>query len=521
MLDENQTGRFDYQVDRPVVDDGAILDVGWTGDAGYTGLHSSTAPSTGSTRRPSAGLGGGSATVAANWLLSQPEGLLIPPRGASRWPLRPAHRDRHGSLAETPVGRGRRHLPDRRRRQRGAPLTDVVAQGCGGRRVRDLRRPDRRRQRAARRRAPRRWWPTPAPGSECAGTIEGRPGCRRCRPSRRRRGAARQRRRDGPSSPRTRSPAYMYDLVQLLGRTACPNGGTVDGTGKSVVGPGRALQRDGQHQRRRPAGGRGARRLGPRARRRGQHRAGPRGAVPDDRDPLRLHRSGVGAHRRDPGRRVRRRVRPAVRAAPHLRAAAARRTTPGSADRSAPASRRCTRSPTGLLRRRARATSCSCRMGAFTDAAGHLANSDLFSNEFSGKIYADDELVHDMFASVFMNTPVPAGRPPLSASSPTSSARTRSGSCRPGSRPSGLSTPDHAAGLPATCCRCSASTTGWRCRPPTLRRRDRYDFTVAFSMPNGVTTKPVVKPTVQLPGTAARPGRRPAPVAATPRARSR
>ena len=84
-------------------------------------------------------------------------------------------------------------------------------------------------------------------------------------------------------------------------------------------GPGRALPRHGQHQCRRPAGGRGARRLDPRAGRRGQHRAEPGRSLPDDRDPLRLHRSRVGAHRRDPGRRVRRRVRPALRAAPHLR----------------------------------------------------------------------------------------------------------------------------------------------------------------------------------------------------------
>jgi hypothetical protein len=48
--------------------------------------------------------------------------------------------------------------------------------------------------------------------------------------------------------------------------------------------------------------------------------------------------------------------------------------------------------------------------GAFTDAAGHMANSDIFSNEFNGKIYADGDLVLDMFASVFMNTTVPAGK---------------------------------------------------------------------------------------------------------------
>ena len=34
----------------------------------------------------------------------------------------------------------------------------------------------------------------------------------------------------------------------------------------------------------------------------------------------------------------------------------------------------------------------------------------MFSDEFSGQIYADDELVLDMFASVFMNTTVPAGK---------------------------------------------------------------------------------------------------------------
>jgi hypothetical protein len=49
-------------------------------------------------------------------------------------------------------------------------------------------------------------------------------------------------------------------------------------------------------------------------------------------------------------------------------------------------------------------------MGAFTDAAGHLSHSDIFSSEYSGQIYADGELVLDMFASVFMNTEVPAGK---------------------------------------------------------------------------------------------------------------
>ena len=62
------------------MDDGAILDVDWNGEAGYTGF-----TFFGSVdrlyARPSAGLSGGNATVASNWLLSQPEGLLTPQRG--------------------------------------------------------------------------------------------------------------------------------------------------------------------------------------------------------------------------------------------------------------------------------------------------------------------------------------------------------------------------------------------------------------------------------------------------------
>ena len=100
MLDENQTGRFGYQVDRPVVDDGAILDVGWTSGDGYGGLLFFGAVDR-LYGRPSAGLGG-AANVASNWLLSQPEGLLTP-SGGKPVALRPV--TAAGSTpAETPVG---------------------------------------------------------------------------------------------------------------------------------------------------------------------------------------------------------------------------------------------------------------------------------------------------------------------------------------------------------------------------------------------------------------------------------
>ena len=138
VLDENQTGRFGYQVDRPVVDDGAILDVGWTTDAGYNGLlfYGAVDRLYG---RPSAGLGG-SANVAANWLLSQPEGLLTPP-GRKPVALRPV--PAAGTTpAEHSGRRDRRTVPDRRRRQRGL-AAHVLAQGRRGRGLRDLHRPDR------------------------------------------------------------------------------------------------------------------------------------------------------------------------------------------------------------------------------------------------------------------------------------------------------------------------------------------------------------------------------------------
>ncbi len=143
VLDENQTGRFGYQVDRPVVDDGAILDVGWTSGDGYGGLlfYGSVDRLYG---RPSAGLGGAGERVLQ--LAAQPA------RRAAH-----SHRSQAGRVATRPRGRrharrdsgrrDRRPVPGRRRRQCGL-ATPVVPQGCGGRGLRDLHRPDRDRQRA-------------------------------------------------------------------------------------------------------------------------------------------------------------------------------------------------------------------------------------------------------------------------------------------------------------------------------------------------------------------------------------
>ena len=134
--------------------------------------------------------------------------------------------------------------------------------------------------------------------------------------------------------------------------------------------------------------------------------------------------------------------------------------------------------------------------GAFTDAAGHLANSDLFSNEFSGQIYADDELVLDMFASVFMNIEVPAGKHRYRVVTDTQrenpfwqlSTRVKTEWGFDSDTPQGerdilpMLGVDYRMALSST----NSAPAG------------KFTFTVAFTMPNGVTTQPVVKPTVQL-----------------------
>ena len=135
VLDENAARRFDYKVDKPVVDDGAILDVGWDGDAGYTGFTFFGAVDR-VYAQPSKDLTGGSATVAANWLLSQPEGLISPSArcagavATAHCTRRQPHRDAGGPRGP--------HLPDRRRRQRGEAPDRQGRQGRGGRRVRHL-----------------------------------------------------------------------------------------------------------------------------------------------------------------------------------------------------------------------------------------------------------------------------------------------------------------------------------------------------------------------------------------------
>ena len=134
--------------------------------------------------------------------------------------------------------------------------------------------------------------------------------------------------------------------------------------------------------------------------------------------------------------------------------------------------------------------------GAFTDAAGHMANSDQFSNEFSGQIYADDELVLDMLASVFMNTAVPAGKHRFRVVTDTQrenlfwqlSTRVKTEWGFDSDTPKGerdvlpMLGVDYRMPLSST----NSAPAG------------KFSFTVAFAMPNGVTTPAGGQATVQL-----------------------
>ena len=139
----------------------------------------------------------------------------------------------------------------------------------------------------------RRWSPIAGRGQECAGTIDGTVGLASLQaraidaadllPTVRNAGAG---------LVTHEAPKYMYDLLQYW-NDGVPNGGTVDGTAAATSalvehynGMG-STSADGLLAGERLIGwvpGRGSADL----------RAGAPGSVPVDRDPLRVHRSGMG-----------------------------------------------------------------------------------------------------------------------------------------------------------------------------------------------------------------------------------
>ncbi len=490
VLDENDARRFGYKVDKPVVDDGAILDVGWDGDAGYTGFTFFGAADR-VYAQPSKHLTHGSATVAANWLLSQPEGLISPPRGTSV-PLRPLTAP-GGSLTETPVVAMDRRLRIVDAGNAAKPLTSKAVRGavavvsgtCGD--LTDAVTTLRKAGAAA-------IVAYPGEGQPCAGTVEGNPGlpALQGRPADVRRLLA-----NGFTTGRLTthaSPGYMYDLVRYWA-DGVPAGGTVDGTGSSVSGL-------VEHYN-------------------GMGSTSADGALAVEElvgwVPERGGVANIGLVRRVPfpttvthyvstgavwERTVA--VQDAVYGGEYGRLYAPRATFKGGSvthdtwfggpigSRVSPLATLANGNPPPTREGDALYLS----QGAFTDAAGHLANSDLFSNEFSGQVYADDELVLDMFASVFMNVDGPPGKHRYRVVTDTQrenlfwklSTRVKTEWGFDSDTSQGAYDVLPMLGVDY---RMSLSSTN-------TARAGKFSFTVAFAMPDGATSRPLVTPTVQL-----------------------
>jgi subtilisin family serine protease len=232
VLDERTTRLFGYRTDRAVVNDGAILNVSWAGEAGSTG-----AALAGSVdrlyARPMTRTVGGTVTTVLNMQLSQPEGLLTVSGDRSGGPigLRPVTGVGQSTwLAPVPDIAGRFPLADagsvaalRTDSVRGAVA--VVAGSCA-----DLTTT----ADALARAGAAAMVAYPGRGATCAGTITGTPSLPsfRTRPvdaARLLTAAGRQ-----VALATNQRPAYVYDLAAHW-TDRVPAGATLDGRGAHVA----------------------------------------------------------------------------------------------------------------------------------------------------------------------------------------------------------------------------------------------------------------------------------------------
>ena len=490
VLDENAARRFDYSVDKPVVDEGAILDVGWNGAVGYTGF-TFYGRADRVYAQPSQNLADGSATMAANWLLSQPEGLIVPPRGAPV-PLRPLTAP-GGSLTETTVPAVDRAYRIVDAGSAARPLTTtavkgavaVVAGACG-----DLTAA----ATSLRAAGAAALVAYPGTGAACAGTLEALPGL----PALQGRAAdvralLADRSTTGKLTTQP-SPSYMYDLVRYW-PDSVPAGGTVDGRGTSVSALVEHYNGMGSTS---ADGARAVEELiGWVPERNGVANIGLVRRVPFPTTVTHYVSTGAEWERTVA-------VQDTAYGGEYGRLYSPRRTFEGGSvnretwfggpltSRVSPLQSVTNGSPPPVRE----GDEMFLSQGAFTDAAGHWADSDQFSDAFSGRIYADDELVLDMWASVFMNTTVPSGKHRYTVVTDTQrenlfwrlSTRVKTEWGFDSDTPQGerdilpMLSVDYRLALSST----SSAPAG------------KYSFSVGFRMPTGVTTLAVVTPTIQL-----------------------
>jgi hypothetical protein len=137
-------------------------------------------------------------------------------------------------------------------------------------------------------------------------------------------------------------------------------------------------------------------------------------------------------------------------------------------------------------------------MGGFTDAAGHYGHTDIFANEYDGKVYADGELILDQWASVYMNTEVPSGEHRFRVVTDAyrenpfwqHSTRIRTAWGFTSDTPT-VKQVREVLPLLGVNYLMDLSSTG-------RAAAGRYDFGVQFVMPNGLETSPVVKRSVEI-----------------------
>ena len=504
VLDENDTKRFDYEVGRPVIQDGAILDVGWDGDAGHNGfMYYGSADRV--YARPSAGLPG-TTTVAVNWLLSQPEGVVTP-AGGSKLSLRQLA-PLGGTPSETPVTKadGSYRLVDLGDETaladtsvRGAIA--VVAGHCD-----DLT-ATAQRLRTAKAVALVAY---AAPGEQCAGQVAGQVGIPtlEVRPY-----DVAALLAGGTAKARLlthKSPGYMYDLVKFY-PDSVPAGATLDGTGSNVAAvvetykgldtsSGDGLKVVEELYGWVPARG-------------GVANIGLVRRVPFPSTVTHYVSTSDGVEWE---RTVE--VQDAQYYGEYARLWGGRSTYSGGSTthdtwfggpiglRVSPTMSLTNGNPPPVREICVDPNICAeprdeffLSMGAFTDAAGHLGHSDIFSSEYVGSIYADGKpVLENMFASVFMNTEVPAGKHRFKVVTETkrqnlfwqlsTDVKTVWGFTSDTPKAPVL---DEVLPMLGVDYQLDLSSTN-------TAAAGRYDFGVSFSMPNGLETLPVTKHSVEI-----------------------
>ena len=461
VLDEDATSRFGYRADRPVVDDNVTLDFSWTGESGgagfmLAGVHDRVYA------RPTAGLPG-AASLATNWQLAQPEATITPTRGKAVG-ARPLPRP----------GQARRRVPDpeidgkRRIVDAGAAAQPRTAGVAGALAFVSGTCSDLSAAAASLDAAGAVGMVAYAGrGETCAGTVGAEPPlpALEVRPWE----ASALLAKTGSARIETRThPEYIYDLVHHYADEV-PDGGVVDATGDAVaavVEDYRGLgttSRDGLVAMEELVGWLPSRG--------GVANLGQMRLVPFPSTVTHYVSADAVWERKVM-------VLDATYLGEYATLWAPRRTFRGGTttrdtwfggpigSRVSPLQSVANGAPPPVRE----GDWLYLSHGAFTDAAGHYGNSDLWTPEYTGRIIVDGKEIWVTDWSAFLNERIPAGAHDVAVETHAHRTNPFWADCPRTSGPAGPSGRSRRPG-PGRCSRCSASTTGWSCRAATPRPR--------------------------------------------------